>query len=98
MLQIKKFVFLFFFIQLHIPIISLNYTVFNQKHENMKGRFSTNKKGDLILEYSAHNSRIFYGIKKDGKGFFNGEYIKIIDDVGGNRYEGVNSFVSLNKY
>ena len=96
MLQIKKFVFLFFFIQLHIPIISLNYTVFNQKYENMKGRFSMNKNGDLILEYSAHNSRIFYGIKKDGKGFFNGEYIKIIDDIGGNRYEGVNSFVSLN--
>jgi len=62
-----------------------------------KGQFAVNSKGDMIIEYSYEGSRLFYGIKKNGKGFFNGEYIKKIqlNDENEKRYESQNIFISL---
>ena len=62
-----------------------------------KGQFAVNSKGDIIIEYSIEGSRLFYGIKKNGKGFFNGEYIKKIqlNDENEKRYESQNIFISL---
>ena len=62
-----------------------------------KGQFAFNSKGDMIIEYSYEGSRLFYGIKNNGKGFFNGEYIKKIqlNDENEKRYESENIFISL---
>lgn len=31
------------------------------------GHFAINKNGDMIVEYSFNSSRLFYGLKNDGK-------------------------------
>ena len=63
--------------------------------------FALNTKGDLIIEYSYNTSRLFYGLKKDGKYYFP-EVTKEIEIISNNinytslgRYESVNSFISL---
>ena len=46
------------------------------------GSFAKNKNGDIVIEYSAYNSRLFYGLRNDGKYFFNDESsIKVIDNI-----------------
>ena len=72
------------------------------------GNFATNKKGDMIIEYSNSgstrtNQRLFYGIKKNGRYFFSGEKAyreKEVNHPDPNininaRYEARNIFVSL---
>ena len=70
------------------------------------GNFATNKKGDMIIEYSeakTENKRLFYGIKKNGRYFFPGEEAykeKEVSHPDSNsdikaRYEARNIFVSL---
>ena len=67
------------------------------------GHFATNSKGDMIIEYSYNEYRLFYGLTKEGKEYYP-EIIKEIEliDESGNipqdnirRYESVNLFVSL---
>ena len=65
-------------------------------HGYMKGQFANNLNGDIIIEYSINGDRLFYGIRKNGKGFFNGEYIKEINLGSKIRYEAKNLFVSSN--
>ena len=50
------------------------------------GRASTNKKGEMIIEFSLNkkesSSRLFYGLKKNGRYFFPEEpYFKEIEDI-----------------
>ena len=35
------------------------------------GHFALNKNGDMIIEYSYNESRLFYGISKNGRPYFN---------------------------
>ena len=82
-------------------------TCFNDiiKFNNKKyraGQICTNKKNDLIIEYSDEspgNSRLFYSLKENGRGFFqNEEIIKemtLTNDKINNRYESINAFISL---
>ena len=74
-----------------------NYTmeVFDSQFY-MKGQFANNLKGDMVIEYSKDGHRLFYGIRKNGNGFFDGEYIKEINLTGQYRYESKNIFVSFN--
>ena len=65
------------------------------------GHFASNTKGDMILEYSFQQYRLFYGLKKDGKLYYP-EEIKEIELINNNitteqlaRYESINLFVSL---
>ena len=65
------------------------------------GHFASNTKGDMIIEYSYQQYRLFYGLKKDGKLYYP-EETKEIELINGNieteklaRYESINSFVSL---
>ena len=98
--------FIFFLILLKIPKVdldSINYNpiIFDTKKFLMKGQFAINSKGDMIIEFTSHedgqnNYRLFYGIKKDGSGFFDGKYMKEIYSLSGPRYEAQNLFVSLN--
>ena len=91
--------FLFFLILFEIIKTTLvdNFSmeIFDEKNY-MKGQFAVNSKGDIIIEYSIEGSRLFYGIKKNGKGFFNGKYIKKLQLNNKVRYESQNIFISLN--
>ena len=77
--------------------------LFNQENKNYRaGHFALNKEGDMIVEYSSEtlkSSRMFYGLKKNGKYFFP-NITKEININGTNedpygRYESTNIFVSL---
>ena len=66
------------------------------------GHSSINKNGDIVIEYSHLQYRLFYGLKKNGQYFFPNETkeIKIesegiFDNETIRRYESINSFVSL---
>ena len=68
------------------------------------GHFATNKNGDLIIEYSGDGPsdyRLFYAFKKNGRGYFDDNYIKEKQIVkSGNynaRYEARNIFVHLHE-
>ena len=62
-----------------------------------------NSKGDMIIEYSYNSSRLFYGLKKDGKYYFPEITREIVlesdtvhTDLGYfGRFESVNTFVSF---
>ena len=65
------------------------------------GHFAMNSKGDLIIEYSYLQYRLFFGFKKSGKFYFPEMFKEIelqsdtIDPEVIRRYESTNSFVSL---
>ena len=90
-----------------------NILLFNEK-KYRSGHFATNKKGDLILEFSEdigssinNKGRLFYGLKKDGRYFFDNEKATYEFDITGakisnsdttlyyGRFEARNLFVSL---
>ena len=77
---------------------------FNSQHYR-SGRFAFNSNGDMIIEYSYNNYRLFFGLKKSGKYFFSDEegneiLTKEIEiENNGNeaqRYESQNIFISIN--
>ena len=54
-------------------IIKLNHINYRAGH------FASNKNNDLIIEYSGDppaGKRLFYGLKLNGRGFFNDSYIR----------------------
>ena len=75
--------------------------IFNLEEKYYRaGHFAMNTKGDMIIEYSYLQYRLFYGLKKDGKLYYP-EIIKEIeianDTVASDsirRYESINLFVS----
>ena len=77
-------------------------TYFDIENRNYRaGHFAMNSKGDLIIEYSYEQYRLFFGFKKNGKFYFP-EMVKeielqsdTIDSEFRTRYESTNSFVSL---
>ena len=79
---------------------SLKIFNFEDKHYQA-GQFAMNKNGDMIIEYSFKNSRIFYGLNKDGKLYYPKETKEIeiesekinLEERG--RYESLNLFISL---
>ena len=95
------FIILLLILSIHIPKSTTrevdNYImeVFDSQYY-AKGQFATNGNGDIVIEYSQGDNRLFYGIKKNGEGFFDGQYIKEIYLESSNLYESKNIFVSLN--
>ena len=65
------------------------------------GHFAMNLKGDLIIEYSYNQYRLFLGFRNDGKFYFPEitKEIELQDDTINSayirRYESINSFISL---
>ena len=106
--KLKNFFFNFILFQINlIKICNLeedilnNILVFDSKHYRA-GHFAFNSNGDMIIEYSNNNSRLFYGLKKNGKFFFKDEQqneIPTKEIILGNsnyvRYESKNLFISL---
>ena len=82
----------------------LNNIIFiNSKHYRA-GSFAFNSNGDMVIEYSYHNFRLFYGLKKNGKGYFkdsnnNETSFKEIsienDETNNRRFESKSLFVHL---
>ena len=76
---------------------------FEDKHYRA-GQFAMNQNGDMIKEYSFNSSRIFYGLKKDGKLYYPDETKEveieneIIKPEERARYESLNLFISLFDY
>ena len=80
--------------------------VFNPDSHYRAGNFAINKNNDMIIEYSYQNQRLFYGLKQNGRYFFNDENGNPIstkeitlqnneDTSITQRYESKNIFVSL---
>ena len=65
------------------------------------GHFATNSKGDMIIEYSYNQYRLFYGLKKDGREYYSGgtKEIELTSETISSdmirRYESTNLFVAL---
>ena len=79
-----------------------NILYFDIENKNYRaGHFAMNSKGDMIIEYSYNQYRLFYGLKKDGKFYFleTIKEIEITSDIINSdiiqRLESSNLFVSL---
>ena len=78
---------------------------FNRSNRSYRsGHFALNKNGDMVVEYSSDQYRLFYGLKKSGEFYFENitkeieikiDYNFNYEDSTPNRYEAINSFVSL---
>ena len=73
---IDSFHFIYLYSYLFLISISLSYSnilnnilVFDSKHYRA-GHFAFNKNGDMVIEYSYSNYRLFYGLKKNVKEYF----------------------------
>ena len=51
----------------------LNNIVILNERKYRYGSFAINSEGDMFIEYSMDNSRLFYGLKKNGKYYFKDE-------------------------
>ena len=96
---IKYFIFfsIIFFISIKLSNSS-NIIVFNSDNY-ISGHIAINSKGDMLIEYSVNGKRLFYGLKQNGKYFFNNNPIleKPINYAEGTfRYESKNIFVNIN--
>ena len=69
------------------------------------GKFAVNSRGDLVIEYSRNNHRLFFGLKKDGNYFFTNSEGELVgtkefdfweDASNCKRYESENVFVTNN--
>jgi len=79
-----------------------NIIYFEIENKNYRaGHFAMNSKGDMIIEYSYNQYRLFYGLKNDGKFYFTEitKEIEITNDTINSdiiqRLESLNLFVSL---
>ena len=98
---INNIIFLYLILK-EISFINCEYNiiVFNSQ-EYRAGQFAFNSNRDMIIEYSKNYYRLFYGLKKNGKYYFENntstKEITIGDDSNGaKRYESRNIFISIN--
>jgi len=102
--QIALFYLIYIFIFLTKIRISKSETnnILEFKTYNFRaGSFAINDDGDMIVEYSKDDARLFYGLKKDGSYFFNdnSNHYKTInfgDSTNMVRYESKNIFIYIN--
>ena len=74
----KKYLIFIFLLFLSLSYISGDFILESFDSQYIHGQFANSLKGDMIVLYSESEglNRLFYGIKKNGKGFFDGNYIK----------------------
>ena len=88
---------------INIDINCFNEVLYFNSKNYRAGHFAINNKGDMIVEYSDERSRLFYGLKKNGRYFFETENnIKEIENIQVSssisyyhRYESNNIFIYL---
>jgi len=106
----KYFNITIFVFMIKIPIFYFdnninNIITFDNKHYRA-GNFALNSNGDMIVEYSYNNWRLFYGLKENGRYYFNDtdndetptKEVEIMNSENNNiygRYESKNIFISL---
>ena len=93
----KKYLIFIFLLFLSLSYISGDFILESFDSQYIHGQFANSLKGDMIVLYSESEgqNRLFYGIKKNGKGFFDGNYIKKMT-TSNKRYESKNIFISFN--
>ena len=113
-LQKKNLLFRILFYSYFMSLISLTYClqnlngmiVFNASSHYRAGNFAINKNNDMLIEYSYQDKRLFYGLKQNGRYYFNDtignpsptKEITIVnneDPLTTPRYESKNIFISL---
>jgi len=93
---------LVFILLIEIPNINSDFKILEfNSHEYRAGHFAFDTNGNMIIEYSKNNYRLFYGLKKDGKYYFGKETPTKEIEVNNNggdakRYESRNIFVTNN--
>ena len=101
--MVNEIIIIFLLLFLLIPIIICNSSIIIFDSQQYRaGHFAFKSNGDMIIEYSYNKHRLFYGLKSNGKYFFNDDQaIKEIEinNTNGNiqRYESNNIFVSINR-
>lgn len=101
--MVNEIIIIFLLLFLLIPIIICNSSIIIfDSRQYRAGHFAFKSNGDMIIEYSYNQYRLFYGLKSNGKYFFNNDKaIKEIEinNTNGNiqRYESNNIFVSINR-
>ena len=105
---INSYVFLFFIflILYEIPFTYSEASILEfEAYHYRAGHFAVSSKGDLVVEYSRDNHRLFFGLKKDGNLFFEDENHDLVptkefhfgsEDMICQRYESQNMFVTNN--
>ena len=96
-LNLSKFIIIIYMFLFQIKIINsdLNIFVFESR-EYRAGSIAFNSDGDMIIEYSKTNYRLFFGLKKNGEFYFENEnHTKEIEieDNNARRYESRNIFI-----
>ena len=90
------------FIQIYLSICSnKNILIFNSSHY-ISGHAAFTSNGDMIIDYSYENKRLFYGLKKNGKNYFdenegsNSTKMITVGEIDDECYQARNIFISLN--
>ena len=90
------------FIQIYLSICSnKNILIFNSSHY-ISGHAAFTSNGDMIIDYSYGNKRLFYGLKKNGKNYFdenegsNSTKMITVGEIDDECYQARNIFISLN--
>ena len=92
--QIMLFHFILIIINISLIATNENILVLNSSHYRA-GSPAFTSNGDLIIEYSYKNYRLFYGLHKNWKNYFGKSSTKVIT-INDERYESENIFISLN--
>ena len=89
------------FIQIFLSICAnKNILIFNSSHY-ISGHSAFTSNGDMIIEYTYENKRLFYGLKKNGKNYFDGNgennstKMITIEETDNECYQARNIFISL---
>lgn len=99
---INNLLLLFLFIR--VVICNSKMLIFDS-NQYRAGHFAFKSNGDMVIEYSCDNYRLFYGLKSNGKYFFKNENNEqsatkettiTYNDNACQRYESKNIFVSIN--
>ena len=102
------YIFLFLILLIYNKILLVNCVklIIEFSHNNLRaGKFAVNSRGDLVIEYSRNNHRLFFGLKKDGNYFFTNSEGDLVgtkefdfgeDASNCKRYESENVFVTNN--
>lgn len=100
----KKIILIFYLTLFKIPII---YSIFHYREFTSKpyraGHLAFNSQGDMIIEYSYERDRLFFGLKQNGRYFFENNGTEKatkeleIQELNDNyqRYEAQNLFISI---
>ena len=95
----KISIFILYIVLIQIYIFKCSTIIVFDSHKYRSGHFAFNSNKDMIIEYSNDNYRLFYGLKANGKYYFNNnssfQETTITENGEAKRYEAKNIFVEI---